>query len=72
MDIKKFFHAASVIEAAEVYDDCKDGFIIHVDNQLFWLRIIKPHGVSTWGYFELHKKTVKGWELIVPPLIEME
>jgi hypothetical protein len=71
MDIKRFFYASEVIPASEVFSDEIDGFVVHVDNQIFLIRIVRPHP-SGWGYFEVYKRKGEKWDLIVPPLVEME
>ena len=68
-EVLNFFRFAEVADGKEVMNDA-DGLVVHVDNQLYLIKIIKPHG--TWGYFEVYQRKNGRWELIAPPFVEME
>jgi hypothetical protein len=71
-ELEKFFHGAEVIPAREVFSDAdENSLVIHVDNQIYLLKILYPHP-GGWGYFELYKRINGEWRLIVAPLLELE
>jgi hypothetical protein len=70
-EVLKFFRFAEVAEGREIMDNT-DGLVVHIDNQLYLIKIIKEHETSPWGYFEVYQMQNEQWKLIAQPFVEME
>jgi hypothetical protein len=63
--VKDFFRYAEVART-------RDGLMVHIDNQLYLIKVVGAKGYNSWGYFEVYKRVGGKWELIVEPLLEIE
>ena len=70
-EVLQFFRFAEVADGKEIMKDA-DGLVVHIDNQLYLIKIIKEHETSPWGYFEVYQRRNGQWELLAQPFVEME
>jgi hypothetical protein len=70
-EVLNFFRFAEVANGKEIMDNT-DGLVVHIDNQLYLIKIIQEHEQSPWGYFEVYQRKDGQWKLIAPPFVEVE